>query len=407
MCVRYWNCGGARDNCLFVREESMSIEAFYIKTRLCKYYRDNKMCGGNKNDGGSFADIAELLWHPRAYMYKTAFELLRLKKLAEKDTDSIHEDLYKLINWDIKDEAPEMIREKIRQTNTTTKVPFDEIIKRARYLWETADRYSWRDKGEWQEIQSLLDDREYCESIDFEAFRADRLRWIEEDGMLKCRKAFSEEESGGFIPASVTVSVEDTSMTDPKRVDVLLHDEDSGKSIALELKQWTETWIKPDDIVGFMVIGRDGSEYVDMHPVIQASFYSMMISTDEGRRARIKKDNPGLKTINDEINKEGVSEERKDELKRKAKEEIDDYTRHIIDNMPNGDPRCIPLVYLHNQYYDHGLLYELANDRASLLNDLYIGCLSKYHIGGKPFLCMYTHNKCYIMLDLIKKWFNE
>ena len=392
------------DSCMFEHERRMSIESFYWATRLCKFYNNELMCPVDKTDWDSFVDIAELLWHPRAYMYNTALELLHLKKLAEEETDAIPDELYKLIDRDMINGNREDIREAIRNKNTKAgEEDYNLITERACELWEEAESYPWRDEWEWQEIQDLLDDREYRESIDFEAFIADHPSWIEEDGMLKCRKAFSEEESGGFIPASVKVSVEDTSMTDPKIVDVLLYDDESGKSMVIELKQWTENWIEPDDDIGFMVLGRDGSEYVYMHPVIQAAFYAMLINTGEYQNLMINRRNPEhIRTLNDERHADT-----REMLKEEVKREIDAHIRHIIDHTPEDDPSCIPLVYLHNQYYDNGLLYELANDRASLLNDLYYGCLSRYRIGEKPLFCMYTHNKCEKMLDIIKKWFNE
>ena len=413
MCERQWDCEGKKRGCMFLNDESISFEEFYRRTRLCKRYHDNCSCKyTNKYDWISFVDFAELLLYPRAYIYKTAFELLRLKKKASEASIAIPEEIRGIVDWETINKCNETIREELRRRNTQEneqkkdqEIDFDKIDKKAKALWRAADRLPWRDEDEWAQFTDILNDGETCEAIDFESFRDSlapfpEFRSDREEGRLIYEEHYSEENSGDFVPRTVTVSVEDKSMTESKSVDVLLQDEQTEKCIAIELKQWTESNIKPvryrdidpdieeekqDKLVGFKVIDSKGKEQDNLHPVIQAAFYAMLINNTASKRTELNINRPDSNNSS----------------------EVEEYIKHIIRNMPDGELSCIPLVYLHNQYYYNGLLYQLANDKEQILRSLYIDCLTNYSIKGRDLLSMYTHNECEKMIGVIKSFFAE
>ena len=402
MCEKQWDCAGKKCDCMFENQENISIEEFYKRTRLCECYHKEGVCESTKSDWMSFVDFAELLWHPKVYVYKAALELLHQKKLAEKATVAIPEEIYGIVDWETVNKCNEYIRKELRKRNTgKSKKYYGAIIKRLKYLWKKADSFQWRDEDEWRQFTEILNDKEYCEAIGFESFRRDYLKYSEylskrEKGKRKYEESYSEENRGDVIPLTIIVSTEDKTMTGRKPVDVLLHDEKSGKSIAVELKRWTESHLKPirnsdidpdieedkrDKIIGYKLIGMNEEEWDKLHPVIQASYNAMMINKNLKNEPIADVPRP------DPTNAE--------ELKRHIEDDI-------IGNM-QGELRCIPLVYLHNQYYDNGLLYQLTKDEEQPLNSLYMGFLANKH----GLFSMYTHNKCELMINVIKRFFSE
>lgn len=403
MCENQWDCKGNKSNCMFRSKDNISFEEFYKRTRLCKCYHDNGSCEyTDKSDWVSFVDFAELLWYPRAYTYKTALKLLHLKKLAEEAIVAIPEEINGIVDWETINNCNKYIRKELRKRNTKDNEDYDKVKEWVKDLWSKADELPWRDEDEWQQINSILNDKENCGAIELESFKnsTDFSEFLSEteDGKLKCEENYSEKNSGNFVPLSVTVSTEDNSMTDRKKVDVLLQNKKKNKSIAVELKQWTESQLKPlwekdinpeleeekkDKLIGFKVIGSKGREWVKLHPVIQAANYAMLICNSENRETVENMKSP------DPLNT--------DEVKR--------FIKNIIKNYPDEAISCIPLVYLHNQYYENGLLFKLAKETP--LSTLYFKYLSAYTINNKQLFSMFTRHKCGKMIDIIQAFLGD
>ena len=211
----------------------------------------------------SLPDFAEMLWYPRKYMYRTAYELLRMSYFVDRH---IEDELRKILDCD----AYERLKHK-RQKD----------MEMPGNISATANMFPYRNSEEKQEVKVFWD------------LRKNEI-WHMEDEMLAelgIDEGIIQEDGNGeqSLLDGVVVHVEEivgepnTDSSNNKRIDVRLKDMDSDRSIVVELKRWTESqieWNKEKKAINIFPYSNS-----HRHPLIQAAYYACFVGSNKKKDA--------------------------------------------------------------------------------------------------------------------------
>ena len=377
-----------------------SIEHFYKATREDRIEELIRTLNTENKDPSeeawreSLPDFAEMLWTPDKYIEKTVEKIDDMTSYIEADND---EDAKPIL-------APLPAEIELMVSGTT--------YQEWREYWER----------ELQEIlrEAIRDERNNRGKLCFEELKEQRNTLKE----FKTEKTTPEGEGTEWLPPGISVEIEHTYDDGTKRhnqksADVILRKD--NKELVIELKQWTESNIVYEDNTLKIYSKDKRTQHESKHPLLQAMFYSILEQINQSQICDVNISWRKMKEKGSSIeNPECLNlfwTDQKWELKHDTDDDACEI--YIIDKlwemMTAGEADALkknllekpvfPIVYLHNQYYDGGLLFE---KKPQNLQHYYYEKEKKLH--GSDSLWkggIYTRHKCNVLLEFLKAFFSE